>query len=91
MNSRLLFNKKKDKKQNIYDNLKTIQSPDIFNNITEKNNRPAFKGGVENGLTKNIAKIINNKQIQNFVIKHNFNENNGCCSYRFICSQNEQK
>ncbi len=72
----LLFNKKKDKKQNIYDNLKTIQSPDIFNNITEKNNRPAFKGGFENEITKGMAKIINNKQIQNFVIKHNFNENN---------------
>ncbi len=72
----LLFNRKNDNVQNKFDNLIKHQNPYIFNDISKKDSLMTFKGGISNGAEKVISNIINNKKIQNFVVKHDFNENN---------------
>ncbi len=68
-----LFAKKKDKiniNDNRFSQLHTKSDSNIFSNMT-----PSFKG-VSTNTTKLVSKIIDNKNVQNFVIKHNFNPEN---------------
>jgi hypothetical protein len=70
----IIFPQKKSfkKQTNFNYNIKT-NSPEIFKEF-DKN--ISFKGNNSQFLTKNIAKIFNNKKIQDFIIKHNFKETN---------------
>lgn len=68
-----LFAKKKDKiniNDNRFSQLHTKSDSNIFSNMT-----PSFKG-VSTNTTKLVSKIIDNKNVQIFVIKHNFNPEN---------------
>lgn len=68
-----MFPKKNEKSR--YDNFLKRENPPIYNSIAPKGD-VSFKGAFSDVVTKGTAGIINNKTLQNILVKHNFNENN---------------
>lgn len=73
-----LFPYKNDKSQNNYYTsiMYNEKNPNIFNEITNKQNKLAFKGAVSDKISTGIGKIIDNKSFQKFIKKADFNEAN---------------